>query len=171
MTRREIFTGRIFSVCVESHELRNGCTAEFEMIRHPGGAAVLPVLDDGRVLLLRQFRPAAGGTLWEIPAGRLEPEEAPLACASRELQEEAGFRAGRIEQLGEMLPAVGFCTERLFLYLARELSPVKQSLEADECIAVMLLSADEALALVDRGEIPDAKTQVALLLARSRGLI
>jgi ADP-ribose pyrophosphatase len=111
--RRDIFQGRILSLGVETHLLPDGRKAEFEIVRHPGGAAVLPVLDDGRVLLLRQFRPAAGDAVLEIPAGRLEPGEAPAACARRELAEEAGYRAGRLERLGETLSSVGFCDERI----------------------------------------------------------
>jgi len=168
---KTIFTGRIFSVHLETHALPDGRTAEFELVRHSGGAAVLPVLDDGRVVLLRQFRPAAGGVIWEIPAGRLEPGEAPADCVVRELQEEAGYRVGRLEPLGEMLPTVGFCTERVYLFLARDLTSVPQALEPDEHLEVVPLPAAEVLALIDRGEIPDAKTQLALLLARSRQLI
>ena len=171
MSRREIFNGRIFTVSLEEHALPDGRTAGFEMVRHPGGAAVLPLLDDGRVVLLRQFRPAAGGIIWEIPAGRLEPGEAPADCVARELAEEAGYRAGRLEPLGELLPAVGFCTERIYLFVARDLWPVAQALEPDEYLEVVPLPAGEALALIDRGELPDAKTQLALLLARRHGLI
>ena len=171
MSRREIFNGRIFSVSLEEHELPDGRTACFELVRHPGGAAVLPILADGRVVLLRQFRPAAGGIIWEIPAGRLEPGEAPADCVARELAEEAGYRAGRLEPLGELLPAVGFCTERIYLFVAHDLLPVAQSLEPDEYLEVVLLPAGAALALIDRGELADAKTQLALLLARRHGLI
>ncbi|MCM2264319.1 MAG: NUDIX hydrolase [Desulfuromonadales bacterium] len=171
-TKNTVFAGRIFSVHLETHVLPDGRSAEFELVRHPGGAAVLPVLDDGRLVLLRQFRPAAGGMIWEIPAGRLEPGEDPADCVVRELQEEAGYRAGKLEPLGEMFPTVGFCTERIYLFLARDLIPVPQSLEPDEeHLEVVPLAAAEALALIDRGEIPDAKTQLALLLARFRQLV
>lgn len=166
-----IFAGRIFSVNLETHVLPDGRAAKFEMVRHPGGAAVLPVLADGRVVLLRQFRPAAAGVIWEIPAGRLEPGESPADCVARELMEEAGYRAGRLERLGELLPAVGFCTERIHLFLAFELVPVPQAPEPDEYLEVVPLPAAEALMLIDRGEIPDAKTQLALLLAARRGCL
>lgn len=168
---RRVFSGRIFSVSVEAHTLPDGRVADFELVRHPGGAAVLPILDDGRVVLLRQFRPAAGGVIWEIPAGRLEAGETPAHCVSRELAEEAGYRARRLEPLAEMVPAVGFCTERIYLFVARELSAVPQALEPDEYLEVLPLAAEEALAMVDSGEITDGKTQLALLLARHRGLL
>jgi ADP-ribose pyrophosphatase len=168
---RPIFSGRIFSVSVEPYPLPDGREAEFELVHHPGGAAVLPLLADGRVVLLRQFRPAAGGVLWEIPAGRLEAGETPAACVSRELAEEAGYRARRLERLGEMLPSVGFCTERIHLFVARELTPVPQAPEPDEYLEVVPVAAEEALAMIDRGEIADGKTQLALLLARRRGLL
>lgn len=164
-----VFDGRVISVAVEDHRLPDGRTASFEIVHHPGGAAALPILDDGRVMLIRQFRPAAAGTILEIPAGRLEPGEAPADCIRRELEEEIGFRAGRIEPLGEMLTAVGFCDERVFLYLACELAPVPQALEPDEFIELAPMSVAEALNLLAAGAIPDGKTQLALLLYASRG--
>ena len=130
--KREIFSGRIVSLAVEAHRLPDGRLADFEIVRHPGGAAVLPVLADGRVVLINQFRPAAGDMVLEIPAGRLEPGEAPDACVHRELQEEVGYCAGRLEKLGEMLTAVGFCDEVVHLYVATELLPGHGSYENDD---------------------------------------
>ena len=162
--RRPVFAGRILSLAIESHRLPDGRSADFEVVRHPGGAAVLPVLDDGRVLLIRQFRPVVGGEVLEIPAGRLEPGEAPDACALRELEEEAGWRAGRLVRLGATLSSVGFCDERIHLFLAEQLQPVPAAPEADEFITLLPLPLDTALALVADGTIVDAKTQLALLL-------
>jgi len=159
-----IFSGRVVSLAVEEHELPDGRRADFEIVRHPGGAAVLPVLPDGRVVLIRQFRPAGGGMVVEIPAGRLELGEAPEACIHRELREEVGYRAGRLERLGEMFTAVGFCDEVVHLFVATDLSPVARALEPDEYIEVFELPLAEALRMVRRGEIPDGKTQLALLL-------
>jgi len=164
MKRKSIFNGRIVSLAVEEHLLPDGRRADFEIVRHPGGAAVLPLLEDGQVLLLRQFRPAAGGDVIEIPAGRLEPGESAEACARRELAEEAGFRAGRLDLLGTTLSSVGFCDERIDLFLARGLQPVAAAPEADEFIEPFLLPLDAALAALAAGEIVDAKTQLALLL-------
>lgn len=165
---KPVFEGRIISVALEEHRLPDGRTATFEMVRHPGGAAALPVLDDGRVILIRQFRPAAGGLVWEIPAGRLEPEEDPADCIRRELEEEIGYRPGSVEPLCSMLSAIGFCDERVYLYIARDLVPVPSALEADEFIEPVPMHLDAALKMLDAGEITDAKTQLALLLADRR---
>lgn len=164
----EIFNGRIISLAIEEHLLPDGRRAAFEVVHHPGGAAVLPLLDDGRVVLIRQFRPALNGMVLEIPAGRLEPNESPEACVRRELIEEVGYRAGQVEKLGEMLPAVGFSDERIHLFVAAGLCPVPQALEPDEYIEVLPLPLEEALAMAARGEIPDGKTQLALLLWQGR---
>jgi ADP-ribose pyrophosphatase len=163
--RKTIFDGRIFSVAIEQHCLPDGRRADFEMVRHPGGTAALPLLEDGRVILIRQFRPAAGGTVWEIPAGRLEPGEDPAACVRRELEEEIGCRAARLDKLGEMFSTIGFCDERIYLYLARQLSAVPTALEEDEFIEPVSMPLPDALQLVDDGLIGDGKTQLALLLA------
>lgn len=165
---KKLFAGRILTLALEEHTLPDGRSASFEVVRHPGGAAVLPVLDDGRILLIRQLRPAVGGRVLELPAGRLEPGEPPEACAWRELQEEVGYRPGRLERLGEIFSSVGFCNERIHLFVARELEPVAQALEPDEFLEILPLTLAEALQLLDRGELPDSKTALALLLyARS----
>ncbi|MFA7535459.1 MAG: NUDIX hydrolase [Desulfuromonadales bacterium] len=161
---RQIYKGAILSLVLEQHGLPNGRQGEFEVVRHPGGAAILPLLDDGRVVLIRQLRPVLGKVLWEIPAGRLEADETPEQCARRELREEAGYRAGRLEKLGEMLTAPGFCTEVVHLFVARDLQPVHSAPEEDEVIEVFTFAREEALAMVRRGEIGDGKTQLALLL-------
>ncbi len=168
IAERKIFDGRIVALAIEEHQLPDGRRADFEVLHHPGGAAVLPLLDDGRVVLIRQFRPALGGMLVEIPAGRLEPGEDPETCVRRELAEEVGYRAERVEKLGEMLPAVGFCDERVHLFVATGLHAVPQALEPDEYLEVLPLPLTEALAMVARGEIPDGKTQLALLLWQGR---
>jgi len=173
MTRivEDIFHGRIISVRREEFELPDGRRAVFEMVRHPGGAAVLPLLDDGRVILIRQFRPAGGGMVWEIPAGKLDPGESPGQCIEREIQEEIGYQAGKLEKMGEMLTAVGFCDEIIHLFLATDLGETEQALEPDEYIEIIPIPAEEALMMVDRGEINDGKTQLALLMAKRLGHI
>lgn len=148
---------------LEEHSLPDGRNGTFEIVRHPGGAAVLPILEDGRVLLIRQFRPAAGGWIIELPAGRLEEGEEPAVTAGRELAEETGYRAGALESLGSVLSSVGFCDERIHLFVARDLVPGECCREPDEAIELLFFTLEEALAQVAAGTIDDAKTQLALL--------
>jgi ADP-ribose pyrophosphatase len=165
MTRKEeIFRGRVVKLALEEHRLPDGRRARFEIIRHSGGAAVLPLLSGGRVVLIRQFRPACGGMILELPAGRVEPEESPEACIVRELQEEIGYRAGKLEKLGEMLTAPGYSDEVVHLFAASELIAVERSPEPDEYIEAVVLPLPEALKMVRNGEISDGRTQLALLL-------
>ena len=159
-----IYRGRIVDLSLEEHRLPDGRSASFEIIRHSGGAAVLPVLDEGRIVLIRQYRAAVGQTLWEIPAGRLEPGEEAAACVLRELREEAGYRAGHLEKLGDLYPAVGYSDELIHLYLARDLVPVPRAPEPDEVIETFVLTIEDVRGMLRRGEIRDAKTQLALLL-------
>ena len=156
------FSGRIITVAIEEHLLPDGRRRPFEVVRHPGGAAVLPLLPDGRVLLIRQFRPAVGGYVIEAPAGKLDSGEAPECCAARELEEEVGYRAGRLQSAGSILSSVGFCDERIHLFLARDLTAVDHDREPDEFIELLPLPLDSALQMLARGEIVDAKTAVLL---------
>ena len=142
----------------------DGRQSSFEIIRHPGGAAVLPVLPDGRVLLIRQFRPAIGEMIYEIPAGRLEPGESARECAGRELMEEVGYSAAQIVPLGGVWSTVGFCDEYIHLFLGRDLTVTEQNLEPDEIIELCPMTFAEALEKAKDGEILDSKTQLALLL-------
>ena len=163
VSREIVYRGRILDVAVEKHEMPNGRQSNFEIIRHPGGAAVLPILQDGRVLLIRQFRPAIGAMVYEIPAGRLEPNESAQECAGRELIEEVGYAAAQIVPLGGFWSTVGFCDEYIHLFLGKELVATQQALEPDEVIELCPMSLAEALNKVKNGEILDSKTQLALL--------
>jgi len=163
ISREIVFAGRVLDVGVEEHLMPDGRQSRFEIIRHPGGAAILPVLPDGRLLLIRQFRPAIGEMVYEIPAGRLEPGESALECAGRELIEEAGYAAAQILSLGSFWSTVGFCDESIQLFLGRDLSVVGQDLEPDEVIDLCPMSLAEALEKVRENEILDSKTQLALL--------
>jgi len=167
---RNLYRGRVVTLNLETHQLPDGRQGQFEVIRHSGAAAALPILPDGRWVLVRQYRPAADGMVWEIQAGRLEPGEAPADCIVRELAEEIGYHPGRVEPLGLMHPALGYSDERLHLFVARELEPVPQALEEHEFLEVVPLPPTEALHLLAAGEVTDSKTQVALLLAAQRGL-
>jgi ADP-ribose pyrophosphatase len=162
----EIYRGRVVNLRRESVELPNGRTIELDLMDHPGAAAIVPLDDEGRVILIRQYRHAAGGYLWEIPAGTLDDGEAPATCARRELIEEAGVEASRWDELGAIFTAPGFCNERIHLYLARELKPAALDRDEDEYITdVKPVLLEEALAMIDRGEICDAKSSVALYRA------
>jgi ADP-ribose pyrophosphatase len=163
VSREIVFAGRVLDVAVEKHRLPDGRESSFEIIRHPGGAAVLPVLADGRILLIRQFRPAIGEMVYEIPAGRLEPDETARECAGRELMEEVGYSAAEILPLGGFWSTVGFCDEYIHLFLGRDLVAVEQNLEPDEIIDLCPMPFGEALVKVKNGEILDGKTQLALL--------
>lgn len=158
----KVYSGRVLDVGIEQHEMPDGRVASFEIIRHPGGAAVLPVLADGRILLIRQFRPAIGEMVYEIPAGRIEANESAEECAARELIEEAGYCAGQLELLGTYWSTVGFCDELIHLYLGHNLSAVTQQLEPDEIVELCPLPLSEALRKINNGEILDSKTQLAL---------
>ena len=163
-SRQTVFVGSVIDVGVENHQMPNGRQSSFEIIRHPGGAAVLPVLPDGRILLIRQFRPAIGEMIYEIPAGRLEPGESAQECAGRELIEEVGYSATQILPLGGFWSTVGFCDEYIHLFLGCDLTVVEQNLEPDEIIELCPVTLAEALKKVKDGKILDSKTQLALLL-------
>jgi ADP-ribose pyrophosphatase len=163
ISRETVFAGRVLDVGVEQHQMPNGKRSSFEIIRHPGGAAILPVLSDGRLLLIRQFRPAIGKMVYEIPAGRLDPCESARECAGRELAEETGYSAAKILPLGCLWSAVGFCDELIHLFVGYELSAVGQNLEPDEVVELYPLTFVEALHKIRSNEILDSKTQLALL--------
>lgn len=160
LQRREVFDGRVLRVVVDDVRDPAGATHVREIVVHPGAAAIVPVLPDGRLVLIQQYRHATGGDLWEIPAGTLEPPEPPAACAARELTEETGYRAGALTPLGEFFTAPGFCTERMYLYLATDLVAGEPRPESDEHIAVHAVPASEVAAMAADGRIADAKTLV-----------
>jgi ADP-ribose pyrophosphatase len=135
---------------------------EREIVRHPGAAVLLPVTSDGRVILIRQFRYAAGETLLEVPAGTLDPGETPEETALRELVEETGYHANRLEKLAEFFPSPGILAERMHLFLATELEKREASPDADESLEIVELPWERALALEPGKDVRDAKTIVAL---------
>lgn len=165
---RSIHEGRVVRLFVERVRLPNGNVCELEIVRHPGAAAVVPVDKEGRVLLVRQYRHAAGGYLLEVPAGKLDPGEPPEACARREVEEETGHRASDLVSLGSILTTPGFTDERIWLFLATGLEPTRQSLEADEVLTVERVELSEAERMALAGEIVDAKSVCALARAARR---
>jgi ADP-ribose pyrophosphatase len=164
----DIYRGRIFDIFVEKVVLPNGVVKNREVVRHPGASAMVPLFDDGKIALIKQFRHAVGGFLWEIPAGTLEKEETPLKCAQRELTEEIGYEAAKLEKLTEILPAPGYTDERIHIFLATGLTPTQQNLDDDEVLEVQPTLFGDALEMIMTGEIQDAKTIVGLLLARQK---
>lgn len=166
--RQRLHTGRVFELFSEHIRLPNGVECDLEILRHPGAAAVVPVLPDGRVVLIRQFRYAANGFILELPAGRLEPGEAPETCAHRELAEETGYRASRMEPLGPIFTTPGFTDEHIHLFLATELEAGHSQREADECIETVLMPMADALTLIVRGELIDGKSIAGLWAAAAR---
>jgi ADP-ribose pyrophosphatase len=159
-----LYTGKIFDVVLEKVTLPNGAVKDREIVRHPGAAAMVPLLDDGRVVLIKQYRHAVGEFVWEIPAGTLEPDEAPVECARRELVEETGYEAANLEKLTEILPAPGYTDEHIHIFLATGLKAVDQRLEDDEILELQPTVLETALAMVAQGEIRDAKTIAGLFL-------
>jgi len=164
-----LYTGRVLSLEVDRVRLAGGAEAVREVVRHPGAAVVVPMLDDGRVVLVRQFRYAAGETLLELPAGKRDGNEDPAACAARELAEETGFAAARLEYLAGFFTAPGFTDEFIHCFLASGLRPVAgPGQDADEELELRFVTLDEARRLIASGEIRDAKTIVGLLLYATR---
>lgn len=165
LSAREIYRGRVVRLSIEDVELPNGHRLPLEIVHHPGGAAVVAIDARRRVCLLRQWRHAAGGWVWELPAGKLEPGEPPDITARRELAEEARVQATQWHELGRYLSSPGVFTERIYLYLATGLSPASGAQEDGEVFEVHWLPLDEALQRVDNGEIDDGKTGFGLLKA------
>ena len=162
MSTRHIYTGKIVTLNVDTITLPNGVTVDLEVVRHPGASAVVPLKQDGTVVLIRQYRHAAGGFIYEIPAGKLSPGEEPLACAERELEEEIGYRAGSYELLSSIFTAPGFTDEVIHIYKASGLTKGRQQLDRDEVLEVVEMGLDEAIEMIRTGAIRDAKTIVGL---------
>ena len=163
--RRKIYRGRVVNLDVETVTLPNGATVELEIIRHPGAVAIVPLRDDGTVLLIRQYRHAAGGYIYEVPAGKLDPGEEPLHCAARELEEEIGHRASSLTHMLTFFTTPGFTDEVIHLFLATGLTPGTQNLDHDEVLEVVTMSLDEAIQRIADGTIRDAKTIIGLQAA------
>ena len=171
ITTERLYTGRIVHLDVDTVRFPDGSTGRLEMLRHPGASAVVPFLDDPsasdpRVILLRQFRHAADGFIWEVPAGRLDAGESPETCARRELEEETGMRADALEQLTTIYTTPGFTDERIHLFLAHGLEQGAHHREADEFMELHTVRWSGVGQMLRAGEIQDAKTLAALMFVQ-----
>ena len=167
LNSQKVFEGRVFKVTVDT--VREGeLTYQREVVHHPGSAVIVPVFDDGTVALVRQYRHPTVRYLLEVPAGTLADGERPEIGAARELKEELGVVAGQLEKLSEFFVSPGFCEEKMWVYLATELSEGEQALEDDENLEVVRLPIADALEMITSGEIQDAKTIIGLMLAAPR---
>ena len=179
LATRRVYPGRVVQLDIDTVRFPDGSTGDMEMFRHPGASAVVPVLSgtddpDPQILLIRQYRYAAGGVIWEVPAGRLDPGEKPLDCARRELLEETGATAEQIDPLTMIYTTPGFCDEKIHLFVATGLT-VNESAsrrEADEFMEMVTLPLSQAVGLIRDGQITDGKTICAVLYyaAFRRGL-
>lgn len=164
-----VYSGRVVNLVVVDVQLQNGMTGKRELVRHPGAVAIVAIDDQDRVLLVRQYRFAAQQIMTEIPAGTLNIGEDPAFCADRELQEETGYKAAQLDSLGGIFVAPGYTTEFIHLFMAKDLSESRLAMDDDEFIDVQRVPFNEALAMIDRGEIIDGKSIAGLLkVARLR---
>jgi len=166
--RKMIYEGRVIQVSVDTVDLPNGVRLPLEIVRHPGGAAVVALDAEDRICLLRQYRHAAGGYIYELPAGKLEPGEAPDVTVRRELVEEAAVHAAHWEPLGAYFSSPGVFTEVIHLYLATQLSPAQGAPERGEVFQVEWWPLEKALAQARSGELTDGKTIIGILRAAAR---
>ena len=163
-----IYAGRVVNLYLDTAQLPNGKTATREVVQHSGAVAIVPVDSNQNIVMVRQYRYPTGRILLEIPAGTLHEGEAPEHCAERELQEEIGYKPGHLEKIGAVYLAPGYSSEYIHLFIATDLQESRLEMDEDEFIEVDRLSLAEALLRIQRGEIADAKTISALLLAKDR---
>jgi ADP-ribose pyrophosphatase len=167
---RRVYSGRVIDVDIDNVEFPNGTTGDLEMVRHPGASAVLPFMtdphgDDPQILLIKQYRYAADGFIYEIPAGKLDGNEDPKVCAERELREETGCSAERVEHLYTFYTTPGFTDERIHAFMATGLKHGETAHEKDEFMSLETVTLSHALELIRSGELKDAKTALTILYA------
>lgn len=162
-----VFQTGLFQLMSDNITLPNGVTTDVHILRHPGAAAIIPLINQNQLVLIRQYRHALADFIWEIPAGTLQPNEAPLACAQRELIEETGYSARAWQPLGIITPVPGYSDERIHLFLATDMTAGRQNLDKDELLEVVEIERGKALEMIDDGVIQDGKTIAGLLLANA----
>ncbi|MBN2168262.1 MAG: NUDIX hydrolase [Actinobacteria bacterium] len=166
ISSEKVFDGRIIKVYIDDVKLPDGRTVKWEKVKHPGAVGIVPVLEDGSIVMVRQYRNATDEVILEIPAGKLSPGEPPGDCAERELQEETGFSAGEMIKLAEFYNSPGYSDEYFYVYMARDLTYKGVDLEPDEFLEEERVGLSEAIGKISSGEIKDAKTIIGLTLAR-----
>jgi ADP-ribose pyrophosphatase len=166
LNSEKIFEGRVFTIRRDSLRTPDNRITKFDIVEHHGSVVILPIDNDGNLLLVRQYRHAAMDNLLELPAGTLDPEEDPAHCAAREVREETGMGAGKLKELGKFYLAPGYSTELMTVFLATELRVDPLDPDEDEFLEVEKIPLAEALSLAESGQMPDAKTLAALLMAR-----
>lgn len=160
---KEIYNGKIVNLRVDKVELSNGNTSSREIVEHPGAVCILPVKEDGRIVLVSQFRKPVEETLLELPAGKLEKGEEPEKCAFRELVEETGYRAGKLEFMFSFYTSPGFSNEILHLFMATDLTPGESNPDDDEMVEVVEIDLKKAVNMIYKGQIKDSKTAIGIL--------
>lgn len=162
--RQELmYQGKVVGFYKDILELPNGNVVEWDLVKHPGAAAIVPVMDDGSIILVEQYRNALGFKTLEIPAGGIEKGETALQCVTREVEEETGYQAKTIEPLIEVITAIGFCDEKIPIFVAKDLVKTKQNLDEDEEIEIKVVSLEEAVSMILGGIIIDSKTISGIL--------
>ena len=159
----KIFSGRLIDLYFDHIELPNGKSSTREWIKHPGAVCIIPILPDGNLCLIRQYRYGPRAEFIEIPAGKLDVGEDPLVCAKRELEEEIGYIAGKLTFLTNIHPAIGFSNEKMWMYLAENLILSKQNLDQDEFLELYPIPVKKAIDLIYEGKITDVKTVIGIL--------
>ena len=163
LNRREVYNGKIVRLNVDTVRQESGESTIREVVLHPGGVAAVPVLDDGRIVLIRQFRYPLGKYIWEIPAGKLDSGQTPRDTIARELEEEIGYTAGTLTKMCSFYSSPGFCDEVIHLFIARDLVPCARRPETGEHITPAAHTLDECLKMIASGEIMDGKSVIGIL--------
>ena len=163
LSHREVYSGKIVKLHLDAIRRESGGSNIREVVRHPGGVAAIPVLDDGRIVLIRQFRYPLGKYIWEIPAGKMDSGQTPRDTIARELEEEIGYTAGKLTEMCSFYTSPGFCDEIIHMFIAGNLAPRAQRLEEGEYIVPEARTLDECLEMITSGEIMDGKSILGIL--------